>query len=73
VPAGGYLRVVTSGIVAFGAADASAGAIAIGDALTVGTKPGRLVKQQAAGSSVGYALGALADGSGRIAVYIDPR
>jgi hypothetical protein len=73
VASGGYLRVVTAGIVAFGSADASAGAIAIGDALTVGTKPGKLVKQKAAGSSVGYALGALTDGSGRIAVYIDPR
>jgi hypothetical protein len=70
---GGSLVIVTSGVLEIASADASGGAIAVGDALTVGSKAGKLVKKGADGTVVGYALGKLADGSGTVAVYVDPR
>jgi hypothetical protein len=73
VAAGGTLRVVTSGIVAFAAADASAGAIAVGDSLAASATAGNLAKagpSVAIGSRIGYALGTLADG--RIVMFVDP-
>ena len=82
VAAGQYLSIVTSGVVTFGSADASAGAIKSGDGLTVGASPGLLVKANKVnvggqsftipGTSAGYALGSLNDGTGRIAILVSP-
>ena len=76
-----HLYVVTLGAFAVASADASAGAIKVGDRLSVGGK-GRLGKAVAiqvsgrsiypAGEQVGYALGGLASGSGTIGVFVNP-
>jgi hypothetical protein len=77
-----YLLIVTEGAFAVASSDASAGAIRAGDPLTAGSVSGHLVLQHqiavggtrfyAPGTSVGYALGALPDGSGQIAVFVSP-
>lgn len=82
VAPGKYLLVVTLGAYAYGSADASAGAITAGDELMAGATPGRLVKADKVtvdgrsftvpGTSVGYALGALSDGTGRIGIFVSP-
>ncbi|MCI0583583.1 MAG: hypothetical protein L0227_11970 [Chloroflexi bacterium] len=79
--AGGTLRVITGGIVTFALADASNGAIKVNDELSVGPN-GNVSKAAkvkvgdtefvAPGTSIGYALGALADGSGMLIVYVSP-
>jgi hypothetical protein len=72
VSAGGSLRIITGGIVTFAAADASGGAIAIGDELTASTSAGNLTKAAADASpsaTVGIALGTLADG--RVVMYME--
>jgi len=79
--AGGTLRVITSGIVTFALADASNGAIKVNDELSVGAS-GNVSKAAkvkvgdaefvAPGTSIGYALGALADGSGKLIIYVSP-
>ena len=73
---------VTLGAYAYGSADASAGAIKAGDELVAGTTAGKLVKSSKVtvsgktfsvpGTSVGYALGSLADGTGRIGIFVSP-
>ncbi|HEV8401680.1 MAG TPA: hypothetical protein VGQ31_01460 [Candidatus Limnocylindrales bacterium] len=82
VAAGKYLLVVTLGAYAYGSADASGGAIKAGDELMAGTTAGKLVKSTKVsvngksfaipGASVGYALGALNDGTGRIGIFVSP-
>ena len=82
VAPGSHLLVVTLGAYAYGSADASAGAIKAGDELSASATPGKLVKAERVtvgsksfsvpGTSVGYALGALADGSGRIGIFVSP-
>jgi hypothetical protein len=82
VAAGQHLLVVTLGAYAYGSADASAGAIKAGDELMAGTTAGKLVKSSKVtvsgktfsvpGTSVGYALGALLDGTGRIGIFVSP-
>lgn len=81
IAAGKMLRVITSGIVTFAQADASNGAIAVNDELTVGAN-GKLSKAAkikagdaefvAPGTSVGYSLGTLGSGSGTLVVYVAP-
>jgi hypothetical protein len=61
------------GAFAVAAADASAGPIAVGDELVVGAKPGKLTKSKGIGRTAGYALGALADGTGEVGVFVSPR
>jgi hypothetical protein len=73
VTAGSTLRVITGGIVAFAAADASGGAIAVGDSLAASASEGNLAKASAAtemGTRVGYALGTLVDG--RVVLLVNP-
>lgn len=82
VAPGNHLLVVTLGAYAYGSADASAGAIKAGDELSASATPGKLVRAERVtvggksfsvpGTSVGYALGALADGSGRIGIFVSP-
>ncbi len=82
VAPGKYLLVVTLGAYAYGSADASAGAITAGDELMAGATAGKLVKADKVtvsgksftvpGTSVGYALGALSDGTGRIGIFVSP-
>ena len=82
VAPGKHLLVVTLGAFAYASADASAGAITAGDELTAGAKVGTLVKADKVtvsgqtftvpGTSVGYALGALNDGSGQIGIFVSP-
>ncbi|OGO54094.1 MAG: hypothetical protein A2Z32_13200 [Chloroflexi bacterium RBG_16_69_14] len=79
---GKYLLVVTLGAYAYGSADASAGAIKAGDQLMAGPTAGKLVKADRVtvsgksftvpGTSVGYALGALSDGTGKIGIFVSP-
>jgi hypothetical protein len=73
VKPGDHLLVVTMGAFAVAAADASAGAIAVGDELVVGAKPGKLTKSKGTGRTAGYALGALAEGTGEVGVFVSPR
>jgi hypothetical protein len=69
---GGTLRVVTSGILAYAAADTSGGSIAAGDSLVLSASSGKLAKgADGVDSRVGVALGALADG--RVAIWVDPQ
>ena len=70
VAPGGSLRIITGGIVTFAAADASGGAIAVGDALAA-SSDGKLAKAADAAAEVtfGTALGTLENG--RVVVYID--
>lgn len=82
VAPGKHLLVVTLGAYAYGSADASAGAIKAGDELAASATPGKLIKAERVtvggrsfsvpGTSVGYALGALADGSGQIGIFVSP-
>lgn len=82
VASGKYLLVVTLGAYAYGSADASAGAIKAGDELAASATPGKLAKAgkvtvsgqtfSVPGTSVGYALGALNDGTGRIGIFVSP-
>lgn len=70
-PAGSPLKVITGGIVAFAAADASGGAIAAGDPLVASSSVGSLAKagpETASLLAFGTALGTLDDG--RVVVYI---
>jgi hypothetical protein len=83
VAPGGYLDVVTLGAYSYASVSAAAGPIRAGDRLTPGTDPGTLVAAKpitaggqsfyAPGTSVGYALGRLNDGTGRIAVFVSPQ
>lgn len=73
VKAGGLLSIVTSGVLKVASVDASGGAVAVGDALSVGAKDGKLSKRGADGSTVGYALGKVGSGTATIAVYVAPR
>jgi hypothetical protein len=68
VAAGGKLRIITGGIVTFAAADASGGAIAVGDSLAASAEAGKLTKADASAPAFGVALGTLADG--RVVVFI---
>jgi hypothetical protein len=82
VKPGEHLLVVTLGAYAYGSADAAAGPIKAGDELMAGAKPGKLVKASKVtvngasfsvpGASVGYALGSLNDGTGRIGIFVSP-
>jgi hypothetical protein len=77
---GGYLWIVTHGVVATSRVDASSGRLKPGDRLSVGPHAGSLVKAYpitmsgvsffAPGTTVGYALGSLRRGSGEIAVFV---
>ena len=79
--AGELLYVVTLGAFAMASADADEGAIAPGTRLSAG-KNGKLVKAKpidvggrsihAPGENVGYALGTLSAGSGKVAVFVNP-
>jgi hypothetical protein len=78
---GEHLSVVTLGAFAVASADAIDGAIAPGTRLAAG-KNGKLVKAKAvdvggrklfpAGENVGYSLGSLASGSGKVAIFVNP-
>ena len=82
VKPGEHLLVVTLGAYAYGSADAAGGAIKAGDELMAGAKAGKLVKAEKVtvsgktfsvpGTSVGYALGSLKDGTGRIGIFVSP-
>jgi hypothetical protein len=82
VAAGNYLLVVTLGSYQYGSVDASAGAIKAGDQLMAGASAGKLVKADKVtvngksftvpGTTVGYALGSLADGTGKIGIFVSP-
>ncbi|MEP6639941.1 MAG: hypothetical protein ABJC39_11370, partial [Chloroflexota bacterium] len=82
VASGKYLLVVTLGAYAYGSADATSGAIKTGDQLAAGATAGKLVKADKVtlngstftvpGTSVGYALGALNDGTGKIGIFVSP-
>jgi hypothetical protein len=69
---GAAVRFVTGGIVLLAAADASGGAIAVGDSLVASSSAGKLAKGSgaSAGKSIGYALGSVKDGM--VAVWISP-
>lgn len=78
---GDHLLVVTLGAFAVASADAEDGEIAPGTRLAAG-KNGRLVRARPvdvggrtvfpAGENVGYALGSLAAGSGKVAIFVNP-
>jgi hypothetical protein len=78
---GEHLSVVTLGAFAVASADAIDGAIAPGTRLAAG-RNGKLVKAKPvdvggrklfpAGENVGYALGSLAIGSGKVAIFVNP-
>jgi hypothetical protein len=82
VKPGGFLFVVTLGAFAYASVDATNGAIRPGASLQVGRTPGTLVAERlirighaaflAPGTSVGYALGTLRDGTGRIGIFVSP-
>jgi hypothetical protein len=82
VKPGERLLVVTLGAFAYGSADAAGGAIKAGDELMAGAKAGKLVKAEKVtvdgktfsipGTSAGYALGSLNDGTGRIGIFVSP-
>jgi hypothetical protein len=79
---GEHLLVVTLGAYAYGSGDAAGGAIKAGDELMAGATAGKLVKAEKVtvsgktfsvpGTSVGYALGSLNDGTGRIGIFVSP-
>ena len=70
--AGSYVRIITSGVYAF--ASAGPAGAAVGDALAVSAKAGKLTKASAdvaKGASAGKFLGTLKDG--RIVLYVNPQ
>ena len=73
-----HLLVVTVGAYAVASAEVTDAAISPGDRLMLGKKSGKLVSHkskdaQAAGGSVGFALGKMSSGSGKVAVFVSPR
>jgi hypothetical protein len=82
VAPGELLYVVTLGAFGYASVDASSGVIRPGDSLAVGRALGiltkaRVIRVQGAtfavpGTSVGYALGTLNDGKGRIGIFVNP-
>ena len=82
VAPGEHLLVVTLGAYGYASADAAGGAIKAGDELMVGARAGALVKADKItvsgrtfsipGTSIGYALGSLNDGTGWIGIFVSP-